>query len=73
MQVSTQDYDDWLCLEDKYKVIKELGQGTYGTVYLAERRIDGEKVAIKHLREVFKHDYMTRKVLREINLLMQLS
>ena len=38
----------------RYKVIKELGDGTYGSVSLARRFENGELVAIKRLREMWK-------------------
>lgn len=37
-------------LADRYRFMKVLGEGSQGKVYLAERRSDGKKVAIKQLR-----------------------
>ena len=31
-------------INSKYIIIKELGKGSYGTVYLSEDRITGEKL-----------------------------
>ncbi len=37
-------------LKNRYKVLKHLGRGSWGDVYLAEDRQLGRRVAIKHLR-----------------------
>lgn len=34
-------------LADSYKRVKEIGKGSYGVVYLAERKEDSQLVAIK--------------------------
>jgi serine/threonine protein kinase len=35
--------------QEHYEKIKELGNGTFSTVFLAERKADGKKVAMKVL------------------------
>jgi hypothetical protein len=45
----------------RYKVIKELGDGTYGAVSLARRLENGELVAIKRLREMCKTFYCNKQ------------
>lgn len=35
---------------DKYKIIKNIGDGTYGTVVEAVNRQDGKTVAIKKMK-----------------------
>ena len=35
--------------EDDYEIVKELGNGTFSTVFLAKRKTDGKKVALKAL------------------------
>jgi serine/threonine protein kinase len=41
-----EEYDDGSVLAE-YKIIRELGQGGFGTVYEAKHRLTKEKVAIK--------------------------
>ena len=36
---------------NKYEIIKDIGVGTYGTVYEAINKTTSEKVAIKKLRQ----------------------
>jgi male germ cell-associated kinase len=40
---------------DKYKIVKNMGDGTYGTVYKAENRETGEIVAIKKMKRKYKN------------------
>ena len=35
----------------KYQVGRELGEGTWGKVFLATRKLDGMKVAIKRIKQ----------------------
>ncbi|MFZ5918124.1 MAG: protein kinase domain-containing protein [Chloroflexota bacterium] len=37
-------------LVNKYRILKHLGRGSWGDVYLAEDRLLGRQVAVKHLR-----------------------
>ncbi len=61
-------------LADRYRFIRKIGQGSQGSVYLAERICDGAQVAVKELTletiESFK-DY--DMFLREANVLASLS
>jgi len=50
----------------KYKIIKELGSGGMGTVYLAEHSTIKTKVAIKALhKHLFKNENIEKRFLRE--------
>jgi serine/threonine protein kinase len=56
----------------RYKVIKELGDGTYGAVSLARRLENGELVAIKRMKKEFK-TWEECLNLREVKSLMKLK
>jgi serine/threonine protein kinase/tetratricopeptide (TPR) repeat protein len=47
--------------EGRYRVIRPVGQGGVGTVYLAEQHPLGRKVALKVLRDEFSGDPMVRR------------
>ena len=44
-----------------YKIIKEIGAGGMGTVFLAEHELIGRKVAIKSLHSNFNHGQLIKK------------
>eukprot|EP00754_Rhynchopus_humris_P034216 Rhum_TRINITY_DN15555_c0_g1::Rhum_TRINITY_DN15555_c0_g1_i1::g.161212::m.161212 len=52
-----------------YKVIKELGRGAFGVVYLVERKSDGELLAMKYLQ--CKDDHAQEEALTEFKFLRQ--
>lgn len=37
---------------DKYEVLRQVGEGSFGQVYKAKKRYDGEIVAFKVIRKV---------------------
>lgn len=51
------------------KIVKQLGRGAYGTVYLCEDKKSGEQVAVKHVKQAARQG---KSMLREIRLLARL-
>ncbi|HXM37942.1 MAG TPA: protein kinase [Gemmatimonadales bacterium] len=60
-------------LADRYAVERELGRGGMATVYLAEDKKHGRKVAIKVLRPEITASLGTERFLREIGIAAKLS
>lgn len=56
---------------DKYKIIKPLGQGTFGNVFKAVNNITNEVVAIKRLNQNLSWDQATQMI--EIKALQKLN
>ena len=54
---------------ENYKVIKALGQGTYGTVHMAEQKGTGLIVAIKKIKSEKQEEGVNFTAIREIKLL----
>ena len=65
--------DDWSYLEPRYKFLEVAGRGGFGTVYKAKDRQLRQIVAVKHIKDIFKHNYAAKKVFRELSILKQLS
>ena len=57
----------------KYEKLEELGQGTFGVVYLAKNKFTEELVALKKIRKQQEEDGVPSSALREIALLMELE
>ncbi|MBS1792527.1 MAG: serine/threonine protein kinase [Acidobacteria bacterium] len=57
----------------KYEVVRELGRGGMGTVYLAERRELGQKVALKIIKKGLDSDDLLRRFESERKILAQLE
>jgi mitogen-activated protein kinase 1/3 len=60
-------------IKKNYKLLEELGKGSFGTVVKAKNRQTGAKVAIKLIKDINKSSYSLRKLLREIIILRKLS
>jgi len=56
----------------KYKIIKKIGEGTEGKVYLAVTRNTGENVAVKFITNLRNH-LKLKAILREVKILKELS
>ncbi|KIJ55660.1 hypothetical protein M422DRAFT_78639, partial [Sphaerobolus stellatus SS14] len=60
-------------VEDRWRMVRELGQGAYGTVISAEDKISGETIAIKMVTRIFDKVQLAKRALREITLLRHFS
>jgi serine/threonine protein kinase len=56
-------------VDDKYELVKPIGQGAYGIVCAAKNRQTGDQVAIKKIRKAFANLVETNRTLREVKLL----
>lgn len=56
---------------DNYKVIKPLGQGTWGVVHMAEQKGTGRIVAVKKIKSVNPDEGVNFTAVREIKLLRE--
>ncbi|KAI9203306.1 kinase-like domain-containing protein [Polychytrium aggregatum] len=56
-------------VDQKYRFIRELGQGAYGVVCAARCMETGQDVAIKKVTKVFDKPILAKRALREIKLL----
>ena len=56
---------------DNYKVVKALGQGTWGVVHMAEQKQTGRMVAVKKIKSVHAELGVNFTAVREIKLLRE--
>ncbi|KAI8854575.1 kinase-like domain-containing protein [Chytridium lagenaria] len=56
-------------IDNRYKLLRELGQGAYGVVCAAKSLESGQEVAIKKVQKVFEKSILAKRALREIKLL----
>ena len=66
-------HKDWNVIAKSYTLDGVLGQGSYGTVMKGVCKITGQVVAIKYISGFSKWDYDCVKVIREIQILRELS
>lgn len=64
---------EWKVVQKTYKISKFLGQGTFGTVMKCKHRVTKEVVAIKHITNLFDNYYTFKKVMREIQIMKEIS
>ena len=58
---------------NKYEIIRELGSGSYGKVYLARTKRSGEQVAVKEIKLSDQSPSESAKAAKEVNLLKSLK
>jgi cyclin-dependent kinase 7 len=58
--------------ESGYTRVRNLGEGTFGVVYLATRKEDGREVAIKRTLPLEKHRGLHFSIIREVKFLQDL-
>lgn len=46
----------------KYEILKHIGEGSFGQVYKARKRSDGEIVAFKMIRKVCKYNDILKTI-----------
>lgn len=63
----------WKNLKGEYKLLEEMGQGSYGFVVKAMHKQTKQIVGIKLMKNIFGDVYQARKTLREIKILRKLS
>ena len=61
------------CVEDSYEKLRQIGEGTYGQVYLARDVRDGALVALKRVRMDNEREGFPITAIREIKLLKRLE
>jgi mitogen-activated protein kinase 1/3 len=65
--------ENLLNVGDKYKVLKRIGTGAFGMVCEAINNETGERVAIKHITNLFEDIADSKRLLREISILKTLN
>ena len=63
----------WRNALKEYEFIKLIGVGSYGEVIQAKHRKTGKEVAIKLINNIFKNEYDSKKIVREIQILRQFT
>jgi serine/threonine protein kinase len=60
-------------MADKYQKVEKIGEGTYGIVYKAKNRVNGEFVALKKIRLEAEDEGIPSTAIREISILKELQ
>ncbi|TPX37602.1 hypothetical protein SmJEL517_g00493 [Synchytrium microbalum] len=60
-------------LDRRFKLIRELGQGAYGTVVAAKNIETSQEVAIKKVTKIFEKPILAKRALRELKLLIHFN
>jgi len=63
----------WSFIDKDYKIKKALGQGSYGQVVKAKCRETGKYFAIKLIKDIFSHPDLAKNVLRELQIMHELT
>lgn len=58
----------WKGVQDQYNLMELLGEGSFGQVVKAQHKATGKLYAIKLVTNVFKDEFSSRKILREIQI-----
>lgn len=64
--------DIWQTVRPQYKLIKFLGEGSFGTVKMAQCRATKKMVAIKLIKDFADCEYNCIKVAREVQIMRQI-
>ncbi len=56
----------------QYRIVREIGRGSYGQVYLAEARGEERQVAIKMIVGAFRNVTDAKRTYREVHFLREL-
>lgn len=72
MDTLVNDFRDW-DLKGKYKIEKEIGAGSYGSVVRARHAVTGQVVAVKRVTNLFDDLVDGKRTLRELALLKRLK
>ena len=63
----------WSSLREDYKLVKHIGEGSFGAVFLGQHRLTKRMVAIKLIKDFTEYEYATIKVAREILIMKEMS
>ena len=65
--------NEWKTVDKKYIITKYLGEGTYGQCMKGHNRLTNDQVAIKHVYGFLEDPKKFKNVIREIEIMKQLS
>ena len=60
-------------MKAEYEIVKLLGQGSFGKVYEGTHIKTQKRVAIKMMKNLFDNEYDSKRLISEIQILLQLS